>query len=613
MSTLMLVGLIGLIGFSCQWLAWKAKQPAILFLLLAGMILGPFTGLLNPDELFDELLFPFVSLAVAIILFEGSLTLKRSDLREVAKPVRNMVTFGAAVNGVITALTAYYFTALGWQLSCLFGAMMVVTGPTVIVPLLRAVRPSVKLSKILRWEGIIIDPLGALFAVLIFEWIIVQHSGGEISHVFVVFLQTILIGMATGAVSGYLFGFMLRNHWIPEYLHNFSSITFVSSAFIISNSLAHESGLLAVTIMGIWLANMANVHVKSILEFKESLTLIFVSVLFVILAARINLEDIQALGVGAIVVFLAMQFVARPVKVFLSTMGTDLSFKERVFLSWIGPRGIVAAAVSALFALRLEQLGIEQAHLLVPLSFTVIIGTVFLQSLTAKSATRLLGVSAPTARGHVIIGANPVAIKIAIALKDNGAEVVLCDSYRENIKAARMAGLDTYYGNPISHDAENRLDLASYSIMLGLSQRHDHNIACALRFREDFSYRNIFSLASNEEPGENHKHITREIHKGRTLFAKDATYGKLAGAISRGAEIRQTTLSESFTYESWHKQYEGVPVIKLFCVDPKGFVHWFTDSKPVEPKQGWIICSLVEASGDQGAVPVIKTKPRQPK
>ena len=391
---------------------------------------------------------------------------------------------------------------------------------------------------------------------------------------------------------------MLRNHWVPEYLHNFSSITFVSSAFIISNSLAHESGLLAVTIMGIWLANMANVHVKSILEFKESLTLIFVSVLFVILAARINLQDIQALGVGAVVVFLVMQFVARPVKVFLSTIGTDLSVKERLLLSWIGPRGIVAAAVSALFALRLEQLGFDQADLLVPLSFTVIIGTVFLQSLTAKSVTKVLGVSAPVARGHLIIGANPVAIQIAIALKDNGADVVLCDSYRENIKAARMAGLDTYYGNPISHDAEARLDLASYSVMLGLSQRHDHNIACALRFKEDFSYRNIFSLASRDEPGENHKHITREVHKGRTLFAKDAVYGKLASAISRGAEIRQTTLSESFTYESWYKQYEGVSVIKFFCVDPKGFVHWFTDSKPVEPKEGWIICSLVEVNGD---------------
>ena len=203
MSVLLLIGLIGLIGFGCQWLAWKARQPAILFLLLAGMILGPFTGILNPDELFGDLLFPFVSIAVAIILFEGSLTLKRSDLQEVAKPVRNMVSYGAIINGVITALTAYYFTALDWQLSCLFGAMMVVTGPTVIIPLLRAVRPSVKLSKILRWEGIIIDPLGALFAVLIFEWIIVQNSGGDISHVFVVFLQTILIGAATGAASGF--------------------------------------------------------------------------------------------------------------------------------------------------------------------------------------------------------------------------------------------------------------------------------------------------------------------------------------------------------------------------------------------------------------------------
>jgi len=272
MSSLLTLGLIGLIGFLCQWFSYKVKLPAILFLLLVGILLGPVFGVFNPNELFGDLLFPFISLSVAVILFEGALTLKRNELKEIGRPVRRMVTVGVIVNGAIMTIATYYIIGLSWGLSALFGALMVVTGPTVIMPMLKTVRPTPKIADVLRWEGIVIDPIGALIAVLVYEWIVVQESTAGISEIFYVFGATVAVGFALGLAAGYLFGLLLRNHYIPEKLHNFASLAVVCFVFAASDSLLHESGLLAVTVMGMVLANMRDVHVHSILEFKEDLT-----------------------------------------------------------------------------------------------------------------------------------------------------------------------------------------------------------------------------------------------------------------------------------------------------------------------------------------------------
>ncbi|MFT4997821.1 MAG: NhaP-type Na+/H+ or K+/H+ antiporter, partial [Flavobacteriales bacterium] len=350
--SLLLLSLIGLLGLLCQWAAWRVKLPAILFLLLTGILLGPITGLLDPDALFGDLLFSFISLSVAIILFEGSLTLKRSELSEVGSVVKNLVTYGALLNGVIVTICTHYLTGISWSLSALFGAIMVVTGPTVIMPMLRTVRPNAVLARTLRWEGIVIDPLGALLAVLVFEWIVAHQIGTNLLHVFSIFGQTIAVGSVLGGGVAYSYGLLLRHRFIPLYLHNFSAIVAVTSTFAVSNILMHESGLLAVTIMGIWLANMRGVHTRDILNFKENLTLMLVSTLFIVLSARLQFDGLITLGWGALGVLLVMQFIARPVKVFLSTINSTLSRNERLLLAWVGPRGIVAAAITAVFALK---------------------------------------------------------------------------------------------------------------------------------------------------------------------------------------------------------------------------------------------------------------------
>lgn len=595
MSTLLLLGAIGILGFACQWLAWRTNQPAILYLLLAGIIAGPGSGILDPDELFGELFFPFVSLAVAVILFEGSLTLKRSELKDIGAPVRNMVSYGVLLNAAIVTLATHWLTGLDWPLAALFGAIMVVTGPTVIMPLLRAVRPNVLVSRTLRWEGIIIDPLGAILAVLVFEWIVIQQSGAGVTHVILLFLKTVLAGGIIGVLFAYVFGLLLRHHRIPEHLHNFAAIALVGTAFVLSDSLVHESGLLAVTIMGIWLANMPDVHTRGILEFKESLTLIFVSTLFILLASRIDLEALKQLGWGALGVLLVIQLIARPAKVWLGTLGSSLTGAERALIAWLGPRGIVAAAISAVFALRLEQLGYTQAELLVPLAFITIVGTVVIQSLTAKPLAKWLGVSEPEAHGYLIIGANPVAVSIGVALSEAGAKVVIADSYWDNIKAARMAGLQTYYGNPISSHADLHLDTAGLGGMLGFSDYSERNTAAALRYREDFGIRDVYTLAAEEQAKEHDKHRASGAYKGRTLFDSDVTYARLAALISRGSTIRKTPLTDSFSYEDWRTRYHASQTVALFAIDSSGRIHWFTAEDQPSPKTGWIMFALADA------------------
>ncbi|MFT4615521.1 MAG: NhaP-type Na+/H+ or K+/H+ antiporter [Bacteroidia bacterium] len=604
---ILMLSTIGLLGLLCQWFAWRVKLPAILFLLVVGILIGPVSGFLKPDQLFDDLLFSFISLSVAIILFEGSLTLKRSEFSEVGDVVQKLVSYGAILNALITTVATHYLTGLSWSLSALFGAIMVVTGPTVIMPMLRTVKPNALLARTLRWESIVIDPLGALFAVLVFEWIIAQETSSDLVHVFTVFAQTIATGVLLGVAVGYGFGLLLRHRLLPDYLQNFAAIAFVTSTFALSNTLMHESGLLSVTIMGIWLANMRGVYTRDILNFKESLTLILVSSLFIILSARVEFGGLIALGWGAVGVLLVIQFIARPLKVFLCTLNSNFSRNERLLLAWVGPRGIVAAAITAVFALKLESMQIENAELLVPLAFSVIIGTVVIQSSTARYLTKALGVNAPNTKGYLIIGASPLAVAVGSALKSANINTVLCDTDWDNISAARMAGLNTYYGNAMSDHAELHLDLTALGGMVGLSRNHAVNSSAALRFREDFGPRKIFVLPGVQDQRAHSKHRAGEQYAGRVLLDSQWSYRKLYRLIFRyDAQIKQTQLSEAYQYTQWQDNNDPEEAVPLFALDESELLHWFTEDDELEPQPGWTIYALAkpaEVAVEEAGVP----------
>ena len=594
---LLSLGGIAIASLLCQWLAWRVRLPAILFLLLAGIAAGPLTGALDPQALFGEHLFTVVSLSVALILFEGSLTLKRDEWRQVGGVVRRLVTVGALTTWAVIAVSTHLLLELPWDLAILFGSLTLVTGPTVIVPMLRVMRARASVAGILRWEGIIIDPLGALLAVVVFSFIVSHGAGEAWSQSLLSFAKVVASGCLAGVLGGGSLGIALRRHLLPEYLHNLAAIAVVFATFISANLLMHESGLLAVTIMGIWLANMPGVNIRGILHFKENLSVLLISGLFILLAARLDLQQLLAMGPATLLLLLAIQLLARPLSVWLSTLGSDLDWRERSLLAWIAPRGIVAAAVSAIFAERMQHAGYSQANLLVPLTFMVIIGTVVIQSATARPLARLLKVAEPAPSGFLIIGANPCARAIGRALQGLGLRVLLTDSSWENIRAARMENLPTYFGNPTSQDAEASIDLVGIGHLLALSPSAELNALACLHYRHDISENRRFTLPTGSEVRRSEKHRSTEEVRGLPLGNQALTFQQMSSLLAQGAELRSTTLSNSFgwtEYQAMHGQQATV----LFARDPRGHVHVASLPLQWQPAADWTLIALI-SDGDQ--------------
>ena len=589
---LLALGGIGIAALGSQWLAWRLKLPAILFLLLTGILVGPVLGWLDPQELFGPLLMPLVSLSVALILFEGSLTLHLSEWGEIGSVVRRLVTIGALSTWAVITLATHWLLGFDWLLALLFGTLTLVTGPTVIVPMLRVVRPKASIANILRWEGIVIDPIGALLAVVVYSFIITRASGEGLSHSLLTFGGVIVCGSLFGIVGGWVMGHILRRQWLPEYLHSLATLATVLAIFIASNTVMHESGLMAVTLMGIWMANMKGVDVRNILHFKENLSIFLISGLFILLAARLDLHAMIALGPVVLVLLLIIQFIARPLNVLLSTFGSKLNWRERTLLAWIAPRGIVAAAVSAIFAIRLDQAGHEGALLLVPLTFAVIIGTVVLQSATARPLARLLKVAEPAPSGFLIVGANGPARAIGKALQQLGSRVLLTDSNWENIRAARMENLPTYFGNPASQHAEVHLDLVGLGHLLALSPSGELNTLAAIRFRHEFGPRRLYTLASGQEIRRTDKHRASHEHRGQSLGNPVLTYTQLASELHNGAEIYSTQLTENFTWEDYQALH-GERATLLFARDHNSWVHVVTPYSDLKPGAGWTLLALI--------------------
>lgn len=581
---------VGLISIACQFFSYKVKIPAILPLLLAGILLGPTLGYLNPDQLFGELLFPIVSLSVAIILFEGALTLQLKDLGGHGTMVRNLCTMGALVTWFIATPAAHFFLGISWELAFLFGAIVTVTGPTVVVPMLRSVRPTANISKILRWEGIIIDPVGALLAVLVYEYIV--SSQDALLHTLQTFGLTVGVGICVGAAAGYSMGITLRKNWIPPYLRNAAVLTLMLGAFALSDAIAHESGLLTITIMGMWLANMKDVDVEDILEFKETLSVLLISALFILLAARIEFASLLHVGWGAIMVLAVIVLVARPLSVLVSSLGTKLSWNELGLLSWIAPRGIVAAAVSALFAIKLEAIGYADADLLVPMVFLVIITTVVLQSLTAVKVASLLNVRSPAPHGFLIFGGSKFSRLLAKEFINKGINVLVADTNWDAIRHARMENIPTYYGNPISEHAYRELDLSIYGKVLVMSPYRQTNPLITYHFENTLGKGSVLGLnLADSESRASHQMGETFGNKNR-LFAEGITYGKLASLVSKGATLKTTTLTDSFSLENYYQQW-GSRALPLCAVDPGGNIHMVTVGSDLKAKADWQIVALI--------------------
>ncbi|HEY8229436.1 MAG TPA: sodium:proton antiporter [Rhodanobacteraceae bacterium] len=580
--------LLLVVGFFAQWLAWRMRLPAILFLLLIGIVIGPATDLFDPDKVLGHFLFPVVSLAVALILFEGSMTLRFSELRGIGRAVHGMVTYGAVLALLMLAAAAHWIAGLSWSIAFLFGALTCVTGPTVITPMLRTLRPNARIASALRWEGIVLDPLGALFAVLVFE-AIVSHQQG---HSLAVFGATVGIGAGIGLAMAAALGFLLYRQMIPEYLQAYGTLIMVLGAFTLSNKLAHESGLLAVTIMGITLGNLRHVHIEDIMDFKEHLSTLLVSMLFVVLAARLHWPLPPGMLMAGILVFVVAQFFIRPVSILVSTFRSALTWPERTLLAYVSPRGVVAASVSSLFALRLGDLGVPGADALVPLVFTLIIGTVVLQSATARPLARWLKVADPDPDGVLIFGSDAVARGVATALLEQKFQVLLADDDWDGISKARMDGLPVFFGNPTSQHAATHLDLTGIGRLLAMSRRRELNSLACMQYRQEFGRERVYRLRVLAPQDANARSAFAGSLRAKALFGSDMTHTRFAELLEAGWRIKSNALTETFGWPEFLAQH-GADAVLLFGIEPNGHLRVANNRRKTEPRAGWSVIALV--------------------
>ncbi|MCA9255941.1 MAG: sodium:proton antiporter [Phycisphaerales bacterium] len=585
------LAMILILGVGSQWLAWRIGLPSILLLLTAGVVAGPWQGWLEPDTLFGDLLLPAVSLAVALILYEGGLSLKVSELKKVGAVVRNLVSIGAAVTWIGSATAAHFVLGLSMPLSALLGAVLVVTGPTVIGPLLRHIRPTGAVGSILKWEGIVIDPIGALAAVLIFEALLIGKASTAAGFAAVAVGKTILLGGGIGVISAALLTLVLARFWLADHLQNAVSLMLVIAAFTVSNLLQEESGLLAVTVMGFVLANQKKVDVAHIVEFKENLQVLLISSLFVILAARLRPEALREVGAREVLFVVLLIVAVRPISVFASTIRSKLTIREKLFLSWMAPRGIVAAAVASVFALRLAEKGYAGAERIVPATFFVIIATVAVYGLTAAFVARWLKLAESNPQGILFVGAQDWVQQAAALLNEKKFRVFLVDNNWENVNEARMRGLSTYAGSILDEKLLTTIDLGGIGRILALTPNDWVNTLALQRFEHVFGKANCYQLPPEEDTlkrRDEHKHI-----HGRLLFDEAATYDAVRMREFDGFTIKATRLSDEFTYDDYQEQYRQ-SAMPMFVIDARNRLHVITAKDGYQPEAGHTIIGFVK-------------------
>lgn len=553
-TVLIQLAMVVVVGIASQWLAWRVRLPAIVLLLVAGLVMGPAIGFLDPDAILGKAVVPIVSLSVAIILFEGGMSLQLRELKGTGGPLTMLVTVGAIVTWILCSVFAVWILDFDWQMAVLFGAILIVTGPTVIGPLLRHVRPSGKSGTLLKWEGLTIDPIGAIAAVLTFEYLFAGHGANGAGEAVGAIVATFAYGTFFGLAGALATVVLLKKFWIPDFLVSPSSVALVLTAYVGSNYFQAESGLVAVTVMGIALANQRWVKVGHILEFKENLRVLLISCLFVLLAARLSPSVLDQIRWQHAAYLLVLVVVVRPVAVFLSTLGSKLDRRERTFVSFMAPRGIVAAAVASVFAL---QLGGPEGELLVTTTFLVIIGTVVVYGFGALPFARKLGLAQPEPIGLLIVGSNRVSQELCIALTEHGVETLIVDTNLEKVKQARELGLKSEAMNFLDDDAREELDVGGLGKLLAMTSNDNANEVLALKGMEEFGRASVFRLS--RKPRTPAERNSAHSYSGRVLFADAMTYQALADRIESGWTVATRTIVGS---ESWSQEM-CVPLVVL--------------------------------------------------
>lgn len=550
MDPVLAFALVGTVGVGSQWLAWKLRLPAIVLMLLAGLIIGPGLGIFLPARDIGPLMGPMISIAVAIILFEGGMTLDMRGLREAATGVRRLVFIGAPLGWAGSTLALHYVAGLSWASSAVFGGIMIVTGPTVIAPLLRTARLSKRPAQLLQWEAIVNDPIGALAAVLAFEVVLIAAATETLGNAIWEMVFGIVSATIMGIAAGWLLSEGFRRGRVPEYMKVpvlFASLLLV---FALADDMLHESGLLAVTIMGFYIANAQLPSYTELRRFKEHATVLLVSGVFILLAASMSMAQLEQLGWPAAVFIVVIILVVRPLTVMLALVFSNIPMKERLLVAFTGPRGVVLVAVAGLFSERLVAAGVADAALLTPLAFVLVAATVVLHGFTLRPLGQVLGLAGTQVPGVIFVGGSRFSAAFAAALQEEEIPVLVADANRARLRGARELGLPIYIGDILSDGAEHGVEFISFGRVIATSDNDAYNTLVATDLAPEFGREHVFQLKRAKQ--DQVRHALPATLGGRSI-AGDLRYLELARLMGQDWEIRATNITEEYGLDAWRE------------------------------------------------------------
>lgn len=487
-------------GVLAQSIAHHLRVPGIVFLLGVGVLLGPDgLGLIQTGDL-GESLHDIVGFAVAVILFEGGLNLSWRRIRSQAGTIQALITVGALITALGGSLSVHWIMGWDWSVAILFGTLVMVTGPTVITPLLRRIRVHRRLETILETEGVLVDALGAVIAVVALE-IVIGNGGGTVAGL-VGAPARLVVGTLMGSAGGAALVLLLRvRRLVPEGYKNILTLSGVLAVYEGSNALMSESGIVAAIAAGVVMGNVRMHGMRELREFKEQLTLLLLGLLFVLLAADVRLAEMRALGWPGVGVVAMLMLVVRPLSVLFSTARASLSGREIAFLAWIAPRGIVAAAIASLFGQRLAGSDMVGGEELRPLVFAVIVGTVFVQGLSAGRVARLLHLRRPSNQGYVILGADPLARLLGRLLHEGGEPIVLIESDAAAYREAEEEDYRVLYGNGLDERMLRSADVESRRAVVSALPSGSTSLLFVSKARQESKAPHAFVAIQREDGG----------------------------------------------------------------------------------------------------------------
>ena len=607
--SVLLIAVVG--GIVAQVIARSLSMPAIIPLLALGILVGPdvLGWMARPAEALPQTLPVIIKLGVALILFEGGLSLNLSQLRMAPKAVRNLLTIGVTISFVGGTLCAHYIAGFDWQVSWLYGALMIVTGPTVVVPLLKNLRLVPRVHTVLLWEGILIDAIGAVTAVVVFE---VLAKEGDLWHAGSTFFNAIILGGLIGTVGGFVLARIMKWRFKKGYTdEELDHLLVLAGAFALygaGETVAHEGGLAAVTCAGLVVSQILGAQVESLRRFKGTLTTLAVSMLFMVLAADFHLDTLKLLYPYGYLAIAGVMLLVRPLNVWVSTAGTALNWREKVFLGWIGPRGIVAASVASLFGLLLRERGsvtdIQNADLLVAITFSTIMATVVLNGLTARPLGWLLGLQAKRATGLLVVGVHSLSMTLASVFQKRGYPVLLIDTNPDKCERGRKAGFRAIQADALETNFLAEQDLAGVGAIAAITPSAPVNARTCLETSRALNLRSTYTFFSQSASPEERQFLRQA--GVQVLFSEHIDLSALGLLMAPGPwKVREIKVPADDQWPAFPK-----PFLPLAVSNTEGLQPYVVTMK-LEP--GWEIVGVEVDIGAGDSVPFEPFNPHQPR